>query len=336
MRRERRRAGRLEGGAVSMERIVEEALRSDPSEQREVARLLAERRAAPPLKEQAAESYLSVEGAQLRVLHVPSGPGAGAVRPIVLVPGWGAIPEGFQDFFAVIRGRAELCYLETREKGSSRIADRRRADMSVSRSARDVQAALDALGLSGRDFVLMGTCWGASILLRGLSEGTIRAPTVIAADPMHSLWFPRWVLRYLSPLLPSPVLGAARQIIRRIVLAGMKEKTQLARSVAFVNSADPWKWQHAAEAARDFELYGSLGGIRQEVLVFNGTSDKVHEQRHYPRLAREMPRGRFIYMPSSEDNRERLFGLAALELARRSAAEGLPESLARFERSLSR
>ena len=180
----------------------------------------------------------------------------------------------------------------------------------------------------------MAPCWGASIVLHGLIEGSLDAPTVLVADPMHTLWFPKWILRYVSPVLPAPVLLALRPFVARSMLGDMQEPTQKLRAYAFVYGADPWKWKKAAEAAWDFELFGRLSGIGREVFVLNGTNDKIHDQRHYPRIAMEMPRGRFIYMQTNERHRERLFGVAALEFARVSAGEGLPASLARFEKPI--
>jgi hypothetical protein len=279
------------------------------------------------------EVTVPVDGAELRVFHsVSCDPSAR--RPIVMVPGFGATPEGFQDFYAALRDKAELFYLETREKSSSRITGRR-PDMSVSRSACDIQQALSYLGLAGsRDFVLVAACWGASIVLHGLIERSLDAPTVLVADPMHTLWFPKWVLRYISPILPAPVLLTLRPIVARAMLGDMEEPTQRERAYSFVYGADVWKWKKSAEAARDFELFDRLSGIGREVFVLNGTRDKIHDQRHYPRMAMEMPRGRFISMQTNERHRERLFGVAALEFARVSAGEGLPPSLARFEKRI--
>ena len=277
------------------------------------------------------ERYIPVGDAEIRVFHFcPERPNA--VRPIVVMPGWGATPEGFQELYAVLHGQAELYYLETREKPSSRILHRR-ADMSVSRSARDVQAALEELGLAGRrDFLLLGACWGGMIILRGLAEGSLEAPTIVVADPMHTLWFPRWVLRYVSPLLPAPVVHLLRPLLLHGMLGDMKEPAQKQRLYRFVRSADVWKWKKSAEAAREEELFGALSGIQKEVFVLNGTRDKVHDQRNYPRIAGELPGGRFLFMPADESLRERLFGAVALEFAKVSAAQGLPASLAGFEK----
>jgi pimeloyl-ACP methyl ester carboxylesterase len=271
-----------------------------------------------------------VDGAEIRVYRVtPARPIAR--RPIVFVPGWGTNPPGWFDFYKAVHGRAELYYLETREKATSRILDRH-TDMSVSQAARDISGALDTLGLTRRDFVLAGACWGGAQVLKGMLDGHLRAPTVVLQDPMHRLWFSRWVLRWVSPLVPLPLLHVLRPIIVKSMLGDMKEPVQKARAYAFVYGADFWKWKKSAEAAKDFELYGALGGIRDEVFVLNGTADKVHDPVHYPRMAAELPRGRFLFAPTVESRRELLLGAVALEFAKVSAVDGVPPSLAGFER----
>jgi pimeloyl-ACP methyl ester carboxylesterase len=274
-----------------------------------------------------------VDDAEIRVIHVrPERPEA--VRPVVFVPGWGVVPQGFHDFYSALHGRVELYYVETREKASSRILSRK-ADMSVPRSARDLQAAMEAVGLPQRgDFVLMGTCWGSAIILQGLIDGVIDAPTIITVDPMHRLWFPQWILRYVSPVTPVFVTRMIKPILRRSLIGDMKEKNQKRRIDLFIDEADTRKWKRSADAAVDFELFGKLGGIDREIFVFNGTADKVHDQKDYPRIARELRRGRFLYMEADESERERLMAMAALEFARVGAGDGVPPSLAEFEKAV--
>jgi hypothetical protein len=312
------------------------AIAASESEKQSVERLFhAADRTAPGFWEpgEGEEIWIPVDGAEIRVLHcAPSHPIA--TRPIVLVPGWGVIPAGFQDFYQSVRGKAELFYIETREKGSSRLHGRK-PDMSPDRSVRDIRAALEALGLCGaRDFVLTGVCWGSTLILHGLREGVLDAPTILVADPMHTLWFPKWLLRYVAPLAPSFLLGALRWLIVGALIGDMQEQTQKGRDYAFARAADPWKWKRSAQAAKDLELFGALGGVRQEVFVLNGTNDKVHDQTHHPRIANEIPRGRFLYLPTDESNRERSIGAAALELAKVSAADGIPRALVEFEKRI--
>ena len=278
------------------------------------------------------EITVPVDGAEIRVYHTRPDRPVGR-RPIVFVSGWGTNPPGWFDFYRAVHGRAEMYYLETREKASSRIFDRR-TDMGMSRSARDIAAGIAHLGLPGRDFLLVGACWGAAQVLRGLIDGVIEAPTVLVGDPMHTLWFSRWLLRWISPLLPTAALVPLRPLFVKAMIGDMKEPVQKARVYDFIYRADLWKWKKSAEAAKDFELHGALGGIEREVFVFNGTADKVHDPTHYPRIAAELPRGRFLFTPTVESRRELLFGALALEFARVPAADGLPPSLARFERKV--
>lgn len=313
--------------------LLAAALEPHPGDREAVDALLAEADPATPSLEApgtAEVRWIPVEGAEIRVFHATP-PRPAAVRPIVFVPGWGTDPAGWQDFVKAVWGKAELYYLETREKSSSRILDRR-TDMGIGRSARDVTDAIAALGLPGRDFVLAAACWGSAIVLKGMIDGHLSAPTVIVGDPMHTLWFPKWILRWVSPLIPAASLRLLRPVFVRSLLGDMREPTQKARATSFVYGADLWKWKKSAEAVRDFELYGSLAAVRDELYVLNGTADKIHDPVDYPRMCRELPRGRFLFMPADESRRELLFGAAALELARCAAASGLPSSLARFER----
>jgi len=228
----------------------------------------------------------------------------------------------------------ELFYLETREKSSSRILDRR-ARTSIHDTAFDIQRALSFLGLEGgRSFVLVGACWGAALILEGLIQGILEAPAVVAADPMHSIWFPKWLLLCVSPIVPAAVARSLKPVLAWLMLRDMEEPWQKERAYVFVKGADARKWKESAEAARDFELMGRLGAMSREVFVLNGTRDKIHDQKAYPRIAQEMPRGRFLFMPAAERNRELLFGVVAREFAGVSSDERLPHSLARFEKKL--
>lgn len=276
--------------------------------------------------------HVPVPGAEIRIIHVR--PDRPAVRrPVVLVPGWGTTPEGFREFYGPLHGKAEFLFIETREKNSSRIQGRK-PDLSVERAALDIRAALEAAGFLDRDYVLAGTCWGSAQILEGMIRGYLDPPTVLLADPMHTLWFNKTFLRRVSPWIPAAAIRAVRPLLRQALVGDLKEGAQKQRTFEFIDGADVWKWKKSAEAAWDFELFGRLGTVRREVFVLNGTGDKVHDPRNYPRVAAELPAGRFLRMPVNEALRERMFAAAALEFARGRAGDGLPARLAEFERAV--
>lgn len=310
-----------------------------PEQEEKVQQMLkAVKQEAPPFWEEGVTEsfYLPVDDGEIRVFHwIPENPVS--IRPVVFVPGWGVMPVGYYDYFRVLYNRVECYYIETREKGSSRI-DRKKARLDLHQKAKDVADVLDQLGLTGeRDFVLMAPCWGAAILLQGLLDGAVRAPTIVAVDPMHTLWFPKWLIRYAGPVTPPFIAEwVIKPVFKWLLLGNMKEPVQKLRAETFVDNAIVWKWRKAAMQVQDFELYKTAHNILENVFVVNGTHDKVHEQSDYPRLARLMPNARFIFMKTSEDNREYLMGLVALEFSRVTSAENIPPVLKEFEKELQR
>jgi pimeloyl-ACP methyl ester carboxylesterase len=313
--------------------VVEQELRDSLKEKLAALRQDGSLRRFSP--ETTRELYIDVDDGQIRVLHHRPHPSR-AARPIVFIPGWGTVLEGFTGFFNLMSGRAECYYVETREKNSSRL-DRGTARLDMDQKAKDIARALESLGLNEQDdFLLVSTCWGSAVVAHGLIEGILKAPTVLLFDPMHTLWFPRWILRHVSPVTPVLFWRMVRPLARMIALAGMKEESQRARACLFIDSADIWKWKKSAEAVREFELYGRLHAIPQEVLVFNGVRDKIHDQAHYPRIAAEIPKGRFFHMPVDESEREELIALTALEFAAVSHKDPVPDAVSIYEKPVKR
>ena len=278
--------------------------------------------------------YIPVPDGEIRILHYcPSSPES--VRPLVFVPGWGVTPSVFTDWFEVLYNRVEFYYIETREKDSSRM-HRWKSQFTMSRKAADIQLAIEALGLQERDFVLMGSCWGAAMILQGVMDHTIQAPTIITVDPMHAIWYSKFVLKYLAPILPAWVFNLLRPILKRSKLRNMHEPIQRQRAIDVIDSAVLWKWRKAGIQTHEFELYGNLHKIKEEIFVFNGTNDAIHDQSDYPRIATQLPRGRFIFMKTGEENREWLMGLVGREFTQVYSSDKVPSVLQPFEKFLMR
>lgn len=276
--------------------------------------------------------YVSVDNGEIRVMHTnPENPVS--QRPVVFVPGWGTTPKTFKDFYAVLKDKVELFYVETREKGSSKISIRK-ADMSTHQKAKDLQNVIDHFELHKQDFVLMGPCWGGTIILQGLLDKTITASTYVVFDPMHYFWYNNFFMRYFVPILPASLVYLMKPILKFFALRGMKAEVQRQRTETLIAAAAPRKWKKAALANLDLELFGKLSAIEEEVFVFNGTTDKIHDQRDYPLIAQEMPNGRFFYMKTEESKREYLMGTIALEFSKVAQDQGVPSPLKPFEKKL--
>ncbi len=125
--------------------------------------------------EEAEHIYVPVEGGEIRVIHIiPENPIS--KRPLLFLPGWAVPPIAFQDLYEIVHKRYDFYYLETREKTSSRIG--RFGDFTMPRKAKDIVVAIKYLGLDKIDFVLTGTCWGSAMIIQGLIDHTVSAPTI--------------------------------------------------------------------------------------------------------------------------------------------------------------
>lgn len=315
------------------DRAIAEILTTDQTETSRLNAMFEETRQVVPDEpwHEAESIYVSVPDGRIRVLHTQPD-GSGSRRPIVFVPGWGTVPAGFAATFEVLYRRADWYYVETREKGSSDL-NKKRARLDMDAMAEDVARAIEQADLD--DFVLVGTCWGSAVILHGIHRGIVDAPTVVVSDPMHELWAASWIRRFLIPLAPVPVIDLLRAPLTRIALRNMSEGPQRRRAESFIENAVLWKWKRAARQCLNFDLYGFVHQIDREIFVTNGASDIIHDNLNYPRISALLPRGRFLYLQTDEENRERLLGVLSKEFAAVSAADGLPESLARFERDVS-
>ena len=275
------------------------------------------------------EQYVDCSDGALRVLHFKPHR-AGGERPVVFVPGWGTSPEVFTDFFRMISGKIECYYVETREKNSSRLPIGR-IPMDMDQNAGDLAAVIDHLQLTDKDYILIGTCWGAAVVGHALVRNVVDPGEVVLYDPMPRLWFPKWLLNTVVPVIPVMLWKLFLPLGRLVALWGMKEETQRRRAHAVISNADLKKWRQAALAIGDYDLELLVPQIDREISVFTGVPDKIHGQDKYPSFTRAMPHGRLFNIGVDESQRESLLGLIAREFACRREEEGVPQLFRAYE-----
>lgn len=266
-----------------------------------------------------------VGGGTIRVRRIA---GNGSGRPVVFVPGWGRIPESFDDFYSSVSSDVEIFHVETREKSSSRI-DRSASRFDMDQFALDVRAVIDELELAARNPILMGTCFGASVILIGLANGTLAAGTVLCFDPAEKSWLPDPAVLALAALPPF-LIDLLRPALRTVVLAGMREQEQRARAAATINSAVIWKWRKTALRMRKWNLFDHLQQVPNKIYVLNGSHDRFHDSAVFPAVADAIPDGVFIRVPVGEDQREHLFGAIVTVFATADSGPDIPAALREF------
>ena len=251
---------------------------------------------------------LATDGGFIRLHHHKPPHAQG--RPVVFAPGFSAPVEVWEEAFEPLAGRVELVVVETLEKGTTRYEG---GPLHPSALARQLGQALEGL----EQPVLLAASWLGTSLLQGAADGSLRASTMVAFDPLPVFWLPVFLPRWSLPLLPATLFGALRRPLTALALAAMQDGKQKARFKAIVDSADPLRWKRAALDALDVDLLdGRLRAVDQELWVVNGADDPVHPAADLARIVDELPKGRLKRIDVHETVRERFAGQVALAFAR--------------------
>jgi len=279
--------------------------------------------------------YIPIEDGEIRVFHHKP-ERITTKRPILFFPGFATTPWSWREFHLPHHGTTEYYHLETREKASSKIRKHRKVNFTMKQTAKDIAVAIDYLKLNQRDYVMVGTSYTGGAVLSGLIEGFFDPPTTMVFDPLCVWAYAKFWVNWLLPIMPSFILGALRFVFAKIIMTGMKNEAQKERNMDFIRGADPFKWRKACLDNRKLNLVPDLHKIKNEVIVVHGTKDKFHPGETFYKYAKLIPKGRFLYMDTSEADRELLNGIVGTALANITKEQQMPEILAQFEVDLGR
>lgn len=279
--------------------------------------------------------YVPIDDGELRVFHHKPEKQT-TKRPIVFIPGYVAAPSTWTDFHIPHQGFGEYYYLETREKRSSKIKKTRNTTMTITQTAYDVGVALEDLGLTKKDYVLASSSYGGGVILDGLINQYFDPPTAFVHDPIVKWVWEKSINNILLRIIPVSLLNALRIPIAYIFTAGMKNKDNRRRMIEFARGLEPWKFKRCTLENNKFNIFEDLKKIKNEVFINTGPLDRYHPRLEYYKYAKEIPKGRFLFMNTANEDRQLLAGVIGTEFAKVTKEDGLPETLKQFEIKIKR
>lgn len=272
------------------------------------------------------ERYVAVDrGVELRVLQWS--PEAPSGRPVlVFVPGWVSVVDGWADLLRGLVATREVLYIETREKGSARIASRelRPADFSIERMAADLVAAAHALELGDRAATFMASSLGATAVLEAMKAERLPAARAFLIGPNTRFRFPIWGHPLLY--LPAPAYRGLKYLalwyLRNFRVNAEKEPEQMQRYESTLRTAHAQRFKLSALSVRNYQVWPRLGSIRSPVAVAYAGSDSLHEEGELERLVQALPHIRPVRCPSNRymHSAELIPDMEAFEAAADSAS----------------
>ena len=123
--------------------------------------------------------------------------------PILMVPGWGSVFEGWKPLVTEWVLNRKIIYVETREK-SSAIFDKKmnQKNFHIDNFTEDIRQIIQSLNLD-RNYHLFSSSLGSTILIHGLQEKKISAKSSIFLAPNQSIRFPLWARLLIKLPLPK-------------------------------------------------------------------------------------------------------------------------------------
>ncbi len=248
--------------------------------------------------------YVPVEpGVRLRVLcWSPKMENKG--EPLVFVAGWVSVVNGWAGLLSALVSDRPVYYIETREKSSAEILQRRLkpAFFSIDRMARDIGQAIKELHLDPSRTFLAGSSLGATTILESLKSGYLNAKGAFLIGPNGD--FPAPLVMRMLIYLPAFSYHLVKYLVlwylRHFRVDVQKEPEQMARYDATLRSAHPLRIKLSARAAAGYTLWDGLEQLHLPVALPYAPTDKLHDSKAIERMAGLLPQSELVACESNK------------------------------------
>ncbi len=222
--------------------------------------------------------------------------------PVVFVPGWISLPQGWAHMLQGLARRQPVFYVETREKATARYGRAfTPADQTIQRNAQDLVAASGLLPGDPSQRVWVAASLGATILVDALASGDLSARAAFLISPQAHFHYPWWVtpITYTPDWLYPPARDFVLWYLRSFKVDTEREPEQMARYERTMNAAEPRRLKFSARSFGGYEVWPVLERVIQPVGVAHAGSDTLHASDDVGRLVAELPRGVDVPCPSN-------------------------------------
>ena len=240
----------------------------------------------------------AADGIDLRVYSFkPNQPSTS--RPVVFIPGWTSVMEGWAPLLSAWVEKREIHYIETREKRSAKITGKLRVqDFAMIHHAEDLKAVVDALNLDS-NVLWFGSSLGATVILHGMMEGLLQGEAAFLIAANTKFRFSTWML----PVISAP-WWCYPPLIRILGLPylkwRLKEPKQYIRYRRTLTQAHLLRLKRSVKANRRYDLPSNLDCISAPVAICVAASDTLHTGDDSHGIADSLPSGSIVEVPSNQ------------------------------------
>jgi len=248
------------------------------------------------------EDWIKVsENVSLRVfLWKPIDKSLRKLSPIVMVPGWGSVFEGWRPLITEWVGRRPIIYIETREKSSAIFETKMEIkDFYMSEFTNDIAEIIRILDLKN-DLHFFSSSLGSTILIDGMQSGVIYGKSSIFLAPNQRFIFPLWAKILIKMPLPNFTLKWLIKAAVWGVERKVKEDGQKIRYRRTLLSQNFERIRFSARYLMKYTLPDNLSNVIIPCAIITADSDKLHGVKDIENIADRIPNSKIIQVPSNQ------------------------------------
>ena len=220
--------------------------------------------------------------------------------PILMVPGWGSVFEGWRPIVTEWVQNRKIIYVETREKASAIFDEKmNQKDFHIDNFTDDIREIIQSLNLDG-NYHLFSSSLGSTILIHGLQERKISAKSSIFLAPNQNIRFPLWARLLIKLPLPKFTLKWLIKLAIWAVERKVEEEGQKIRYRRTLLSQNYERIRFSARYLMGYSLPESLSNIEIPCAILTAKSDKLHGMDDVEFISREIPNMKIIPIPSNQ------------------------------------
>ena len=224
--------------------------------------------------------------------------------PILMVPGWGSVFEGWRPLVTEWAQKRKIIYIETREKASAIFDNKmKQKDFIISKYIEDIGVIIEKLQLENElddDFHLFSSSLASTIIIHGLQEGEISGKSSIFLAPNQKFRFPLWAKFLIKLPLPKFTLKFLIKIAIWAVERKVEEEGQKIRYRRTLLSQNYERMRYSARYLMGYSLPESLSNIEIPCAILTAESDKLHGMKDVEFISRKIQNARIITIPSNQ------------------------------------
>jgi len=224
--------------------------------------------------------------------------------PILMVPGWGSVFEGWRPLVSEwVQGR-KIIYIETREKASAIFDNKmKQKDFIISEYIEDVEKIIEKLQRENElddNFHLFSSSLASTIIIHGLQEKKISGKSSIFLAPNQKFRFPLWAKILIKLPLPKFTLKWLIKIAIWAVERKVEEEGQKIRYRRTLLSQNYERIRYSARYLMGYSLPEDLSNIEIPCAILTAESDKLHGMKDVEFISRKVTNMSVISIPSNQ------------------------------------